>query len=250
MDSERRHQLRENDLAHSLMVTRDFFEKHSKQITVVALTALVLFAIASFVVRSRAAAHEDVWRQKNGLKFEGTQEGLRAVDQLFTIVKDSSDRRFVLDGLIEAGRQSLKLAKEAPFPPNRELNSRARRAFDELLMQFPREPMPTGIALAGLATVEENDFVLDHDLAHKEKTREYLTRLSSDSTLDGLPFQRMALDRLKRLDAIFQVTEFAPAPPPPPPPPVEAAAPVAAPVDGETAPVKVEPIKVAPVDQP
>lgn len=247
MDSERRHQLRENDLAHGLGVTRDFFEQHSKQITVVALTALVLFAIGSFVVRSRATAHEDVWRQKNELKFDDQKEGLRSVDQLLTIVNDSSDRRFVLDGLVEAGRQSLKLSKDAPFPPDREFNGRARRAFEELLKRFSREPMPTGIALAGLATVEENDYVLDHNLAHKEKAREYLTRLSTDSMFNGLPFQRMALDRLKTLDSIFVVTEFAPAPPAPP---AEPAAAVDVPVEGAPVPVKVEPSQVEPAGQP
>jgi hypothetical protein len=246
MDSERRHQLRENDLAHTLMVTRDFFEQHSKQITIVAITALVLFAIGSFVIRSREEAHQDVWRQKNVLKFEGTQEGLRSVDQLLAIVKDCRSTACA-GGLIDAGRQSLKLAMNAPFPPERELNSRARRAFDELLKQFPREPMPTGIA-AGRATVEENACVLDHHLAPTEKARENLTRLSSDSMFNGLPFQRMALDRLKTLDSIFQVTEFAP--PPPPPPPAETAAPVDAPVEGEAIPVKVEPIKVEPADHP
>lgn len=247
MDSERRHQLRENDLAHGLTVARDFLEQHSKQITVVALTALVLFAVGSFVVRSRAAAHEDVWRQKNELKFENPQEGLRSVDLLLNIVKDSSDRRFVLDGLVEAGKQSLRLSQLAPFPPERELNNRARRAFEELMKRFPREPLPTGIALAGLATVEENEFVLDHNLAHKEKAREYLTRLSTDSMFNGLPFQRMALDRLKNLDSVFVVTEFAPAPPPPP---AEAAAPVDVPAEGEAVPVKVEPVKVEPAGQP
>lgn len=247
MDSERRHQLRENDLAHGLTVTRDYFEQHSKQITFVALTVLVLFAVGSFVVRSRSEARSDEWRQKNELKFDDPKDGLRSIDQLLSIVKSSSDSRLVLDGLIEAGRQSLKLAQEAPFPPDRELNERARQAFDELLKHFPREPMPTGVALSGLATVEENSFVLDHNLAHKEKAREYLTRLSSDSTFSGLPFQRIALDRLKTLDSIFVVTEFAP---PPPPPPAEAAAPTDAPVEGAAAPAKIEPAKVDPAGQP
>lgn len=247
MDSERRHQLRENDLAHGLTVTRDFFEQHSKQITIVAITALVLFAIGTFVVRSRATAHEDVWRQKNTLNFEGTAEGLRSVDQLMTMVRGSSDRRFILDGLAEAGRQSLRLAMDAPFPPDPELNARAREAFEEMLKRFPGEPLPTGVALSGLATVEENEFILDHNLAHKEKAREHLTRLSSDSMFTGLPFQRMALDRLKSLDSLFVETEFEPAPPPPP---EEVVAQEEAPVDGEAAPPEAEPVQVEPVDVP
>lgn len=241
MDSERRHQLRENDLAHGLTVTRDFFEQHSKQITVVAVSALAIFAIASWVVRSREQAHEDIWRQKNELKFETAQDGLRSVDQLLAMAKSSSDRRFALDGLIQAGRESLRLAKEVPFPPDRELNGRARAAFEELKSRFPNEALPVGVALSGLATVEENDYVLDHNVAHKEKAREYLTRLSSDPIFNGLPFQRIAMDRLKALDSVFTVTEFAPPAPPPDPAlsmPVEGTGQADKPVE---VPVKVEP---------
>ncbi len=247
MDSERRHQLRENDLAHGLTVTRDFFEQHSKQITLAAATVLGLFLIASLVIRSRETAHQDIWRQKNELTFDDPKQSLHSVDQLLTLAKESSDRRFALDALIQAGRESLRLAKEAPFPPDKEFNARARMAFEELLKRYPGDGLPVGVSLAGLATVEENEFVLDHNAAHKDKAKEYLTRLSSDSKFSGLPFQRMALDRLKALDSIFVVTEFAPAPLPPP---VEAAAPVEpAPIDPNQ-PVKIEPVKVEPPAQP
>lgn len=245
MDAERRHQLRENDLAHGLTVTRDFFEQHSKQITVVAVTALAIFIIGSFLVRSREQAQEDMWRQRNELKFENAQEGLRSVDQLLALVKGTSDRRFIVDGLIQAGRESLRLAKEVPFPPDRELNGRARAAFEELLRRFPGEALPAGVALSGLATVEENDFVLDHDVAHKEKAREYLMRLSSDPTFHGLPFQRVALDRLKMLDSLYVVTEFAQ--PPPAPPPEETPT---DPAEQSGKPAENEPAKIEPAGQP
>jgi len=235
MKSERRHELRENDLAHTLTVTRDFFEQYSKQITIGAVAILAVFAITSFVLRSRAEAHHDVWRQKNLLSFETPQEGAKGVDRLLELVDETSDRRFVLDGLMEAGRQSLKLAREAPFPPDREMNKRARRSFEELLKRFPRDPLPVGVALGGLATVEENEFLWDYDLSHKEKARGYLSRLSADSMFQSLPFQRTALDRLKSLDSVFQVTVFMP--PPPPPPPV-----VETPTDAAAAPVPVEPV--------
>ena len=221
MDAERRHHLRENDLAHGLTVTRDFFEQHSKQITVVAVTALALFAIGSFVVRSRAESHQDIWRQKHELKYENAQQGLQSIDRLLALANETSDRRFTLDALAEAGRQALRLAKEAPFPPDRQLNERARTAFEELMRRYQHEPLAVGVALAGLATVEENAFVLDHNLAHKEKAREYLTRLSSEAQFAGLPFQRMALDRLKNIDGVFQVTEFAPPAPSEPETPAE-----------------------------
>lgn len=243
MDAERRHHLRENDLAHGLTVTRDFFEQHSKQITVVAVTALALFAIGSFVVRSRAESHEDIWRQKHELKFENAQMGLQSVDRLLSLANETSDQRFIMDALTEAGRQALRLAKEAPFPPDRQLNDRARTAFEELMRRFPREPLALGVALTGLATVEENEYVLDHNLAHKEKAKQHLTRLSTEAQFAVLPFQRMGLDRLKNIDNVFQLTEFAPPPPPEPAAEVEGA------VEGIDKPIEPTPTPV-PAPQP
>jgi len=210
MKAERRHELRENDLAHALSVAREYLEQHSKQITVVAVVALALFAFVSFALRSRAAAHEDVWRRKNELKFDGVTQGRQAVDGLLAMVGETSDERFALDGLLDAGRQALRLAREAPIPPDRELNDRARRAFEELLRRFPGNSLAAGVAVSGLATVEENDFLLDRDPTHKERAREYLTRLSKDALFNGLPFQRLALDRLKTLDETFSVIHFQP----------------------------------------
>ncbi len=215
MKAERRHELRENDLAHALSVARDYLEQHSRQITIFAVVALALFAVVSFAMRSKAAAHEDVWRRKNALSFEGPDKGRKAVDSLLTMVGESSDQQFVLDGLLDAGRQALRLAREAPLPPDRELNNFARRAFEELLRRFPGNPLAVGVALAGMATVAENDFLLDHAAAHKDRAEEYLTRLSTDALFNGLPFQRQALDRLKTLDETFSVIHFQPPQPPP-----------------------------------
>jgi hypothetical protein len=219
MKAERRHELRENDLAHALSVARDYLEQHSRQITIFAVVALALFAVVSFAMRSQVAAHEDVWRRKNSLSFDGPDKGRKAVDSLLTMVGESSDQQFVLDGLLDAGRQALRLAREVPLPPDRELNNFARRTFEELLRRFPGNPLAVGVALAGLATVAENDFLLDHAAVHKDRAEEYLTRLSTDALFNGLPFQRLALDRLKTLSEIhFQ-------PPQPPPESAEKAEP-------------------------
>lgn len=232
MKAERRHELRENDLAHALSVARNYLERNSKQITVAAVVVLAVFAVASFAIRSRAAAHEDVWRRKNELSFDGLANGRQAVDSLLAMAGESTDRQFVLDGFLDAGRQALRLAREAPVPPDRELNSRARRAFEELLRRFPGNPLASGVALSGLATVEENDFLLSRDPSHKELAKGYLTRLSKEALFNGLPFQRLALDRLKNLDETFSVIHFQP----PALPPVETA-------------TTVEP-EVKPVEQP
>ncbi len=229
MKAERRHELRENDLLHAISVAREYLDKHGKQITVLAVVALALFAVVSFSMRSRAAAREDVWRRKNSLSFDGLDKGRSAVKDLLVMAGESSDDRFVLDALLDSGRQSLRLTREAPIPPDRELNDLARQSFKELQKRFPNNPIAVGVALSGLATVAENDFLLDHDRVHMKQAEEYLDRLAKDSLFNGLPFQRLALDRLKTLDETFRVIHFQP--PMPAPEAVDEADPEVEPVE-------------------
>ncbi len=232
MKAERRHELRENDLVHALGLAREYFEKNSGRITLFAVAALAVFAAVTFALRSRAAAHEDVWRRKNQLTYEDPSKGAQSIDRLMTLVAETSDPQLALEGLLDAGRQALRLAREVPFPPDRELNNRARKAFEELLRRFPNNPLAVGVALSGLATVAENDFMVNHDPACKSEAASFLERLSKDAMFNGLPFQRMALDRLKSLDETFQVVLFQP--PLPPEEPVDVVEAQVDPIDSET----------------
>lgn len=234
MKADRRHELKENDLAVMLQNTRQYLDVHGKQIGTGALIALAVLAAITFVVRSRAAAVEDVWRRRGQLSFESLEEGKKSLDALEGISRELSDPSFVMGALMDRGREALKLAQLAPLPPDSELNRKARAAFEELLTRFGDNPLAAGAALSGLATVEENEFVLDGNESHKAKAREYLDRIVADARLNGMPFQRLALDRLKALDATFsKVVTQAPAPLPLPPPP--------APVDVPTEAPKTEP---------
>ena len=119
------------------------------------------------------------------------------------MVNEVSDESFILVSLFDIGRESLRLAQLAPVPPDPTLTTWAERAFQDLLERFPNNPLGVGVALSGLATVEENRFVLDEDLSHKARAREYLVRIIDHELLAGMPFQRIAVDRRKSLDAVF-----------------------------------------------
>jgi len=227
MKAERRHELRENDLHHALLQARAYLDEHSKEITIVAVVALLVFGGASFALRARTTAYEDLWRRKQALSFDGADAGRKSLESLAALSRDASDPEFVLGALLEQGRQALRLTQSVPFPPDRQFNNDARNAFNQLLERFPNNPLAVGTALTGLATVEENEFLLDHDPAHKNQAREHLTKAAGDSRLNGLPFQRIALDRLKKLDDIFVVYVFEPPPPPPPDADVEPVDPAA-----------------------
>jgi len=158
---------------------------------------------------------DDVWRRRTQLSFETIDVGKKSLETLENITRDVSNETFVLTSLMDQGRQALRLAQQAPVPPDRELNEKARQAFEQLLSRFADNPLAVGVALSGFATVEENEFVLDGNLSHKEKAREHLNAIVGNPQLNALPFQQLALDRLKSLDATFSKVTVAPPPPPP-----------------------------------
>ncbi len=211
MKAERRHELRENDLLHAIQVGKDYLRDNSGRVSVVCIVVIVAAAAISFGIRSRAAAHEDIYRRMDLLNFDSVEAGRESLDSLAAMIRESTDEEFILKGRLEQGRQALRLAQEVHFPPDADLNTEARHAFEGMLARFPDNPLATGIALNGLATVEENEFAYDEDPSHKKKAREHLTAVVGNPLLTGMTFQRIALDRLDTLDETFTtVTMVAP----------------------------------------
>ncbi len=236
MKADRRHELKENDLLLALDRARTYLDVHGKQVGLIALGILVVFGAISFGFRARAAAKEDLWRRRGELVFEPVDVGKKSLETLENITREVNDRDFVRAGLMDLGRQALRLAQQVPFPPDREMNQKAREAFEELLSRFGDNPLAVGVALSGLATVEENEFVLDGSLEHKEKTRAHLNAIVGNPKLNALPFQQLALDRLKNLDATFTKVVVEAPPPLPLPAPTEEAQVDEAPENAESEP--------------
>jgi hypothetical protein len=208
MKAQRRHELRENDLAHALGVAWDYLNDNSTQILVAVIVVGAVIVAGLFSLRSRAAALEDIWQRRSQLSYESTEVGLASLDALAAMTKDVSDERFVLTSLLEQGQQALRLTQQVSAPPDPGFNDRARDAFGQMLSRFKDSPLAIGLAHTGLATVEANAFVLDGDMAHKERFERHLTAVIDDPALNGMPLQRMALDRRNAVDATFTRTEF------------------------------------------
>ena len=212
MKAERRHGLKENDLAHAIQVTQTYLQERGGRILFAVGAAVVVIAVVSVSMRSRAAALEDAWQRRKSLDFESVEEGRRSLGTLDAIRKEATDPTFVLTSLIDLGTHSLRLAQKVDDPPDPELNETARDAFTQLLARFPENPLAFGAAHCGLATVEENAFALDGNVEHKESARQHLEAVTANPAVQGLPFHRLALDRHKRLDKTFTVVRFEPAP--------------------------------------
>ncbi len=99
--------------------------------------------------------------------------------------------------------------------PSAEFLDMAADAYQELLERLPHRTLEKGVALFGLATIEADRFVLDQDLSHQDKAREYLERIRDAAEFNGMPHKAVALEQLNRLDDLFVVIALAdPLPPP------------------------------------
>jgi len=215
MKANRRHELKENDLAHALERGRDYLHENGRNVALIFLAALAVVVIATFTVRSRAVATEDAWRRKAQLLFDKEKpvEAKESLEKLIALTNTAAEESFVLSGLLDQAMQALRLAGEAATPPDPAFNEKAKVAFEQLLSRFPNNPLAVGVAHCGLATVAENRFALDGNPAHKNEAHRHLTAVIENKALERMPFYGLARDRRVALDDTFTRVRFDPAPP-------------------------------------
>ncbi len=214
MKAERRHELKENDLAHIIGQARVYLSEHGTKLALIALAVAAVIVVITVAMQSSTAGTENAWRQKQALAFTDVESGKASLDTLNALVSESKDDSFVLTSLIDQGTHALRLSQEAELPPDEELNNKARKAFTQLLSKFSANPLAFGAAHSGLATVAENDFAIDGESSHKEEARKHLTAITSNPALATTPLPQFASDRLARLDSVFTLVRFAPPLPP------------------------------------
>ncbi len=212
MKSERRHELRENDLALLMDRFSAYLQENGGRLALAVVGVLVVVAVVGIVVRSRTAALEDAWQRRRSLSFKDLEAGRRSLDTLTRLTEDAGDRTFVMGALIDTGRYALELSQKTENHPDPELNEKARTAFSRLLSEFPQNPLAVGAAHCGLASVEENAFALDGDLIHKAKAKAHLQAILDEPKFASMPFYGMATERLNNIDGVFTVTQFVAAP--------------------------------------
>lgn len=217
MKASRRHELKENELAHMIESAKTFFDERGKSILLVVVAAAAVIWIASFGLRSRATQHADEWARKMALEFDSTdlEKGRGALQSLASLARESSDKALVLSALIDQGTFALDLASGVESPPDLGLNDQAKQAFERLLSEYRGNPLAEGIARCGLATVAENAFALDGQSAHKQTALGHLEAVRDNTdAFTGTPFMTIALERLNNLDEVFTKIDFAPPLPP------------------------------------
>lgn len=231
MKSERRHELKESDLAHALEQGKGYMQQHGAMIGLGAIAVVAVVAVAGFVIRSRTADVEDRWFRHSQLTYDTPEATRSSLQSLLAMADETSDREFALSALMDAGRRALQGATSDSDVADPELNDFARQAFERVVERFSDNPLTLGIAHLGLATVEENEFSLDRDATHRQKAMQHLKAVTENKQAQSLPLYQTAMDRLEVIDKTFRTVVFlasapkdpeetkAPAPPTPGPPP-------------------------------
>jgi hypothetical protein len=251
MKAERRHELKENDLVHALESGREYVRKNGQRIGLYVVGMVAVVAIVVLIANARTRGVLDAYAQMGELKFETPESAKTDLKTLDAIIAGSSDRSFQLTGMIRKAEIAMLMASDAGATPDRELLEIAKTSYRDLLAKFPGEPVAIGVAHLGLATIAENEFVLDpnHSPSHREEARSHLQAIKDNAALSTLPVYRVANDRLAALDQTFTVVKFAPAPPPP-----MLAAPDAPPAEappaGSTESIEIAPPAAVPGEQP
>ncbi len=212
MKSERRHELKENDLAHALESIKQYLDVNGKRVGLIVLGCAAIIITVTLTVNASAASMEDRWQRKSQLAYSSPDEGKQSLATLETLIADSSDDQFNLSALLDQGMHGLRLSQDVELPPDKDLNETASRAFKKLLKQFSRNKLAVGAAHTGLATVAENNYVLEGDSKLKAEAKQHLQAILDDPAMATLPFYKIASDRLAKLDKTFSPVSFVAAP--------------------------------------
>lgn len=216
MKTGRRQELRANDLAQMLQDLRDSFRAYGNYVVggLVIIGAVIL--VWFYLQYSASEALAEATRQVQALPYNTDAEVRSSVSKLNELAAEIDDGPFLAEALQRAAAMAMSRAQAGEDgTPSAEFLDMAADAYQELLERLPHRTLEKGVALFGLATIEADRFVLDRDLSHQDKARQYLERIRDAAEFNGTPLKTLALEQLNTLDDLFVVVALAdPLPPP------------------------------------
>ncbi|MFH0981231.1 MAG: hypothetical protein V2A79_06815 [Planctomycetota bacterium] len=231
MKTERRQELKTNELAVMLEAAREFFRKWGSYL--LGAVVVIILGIAFVAYRAKAAEQQlsDAWQSLSKIRQNSflTQSGekrtdaeiQRGLEGLQALADETKDVDLLFEILASRAQIAMQLSSRGNDGVDLVYLDEAERAYHTLKERLPNNPLAAAIALNGAANIEADRFVADGAPTHKENARDLLEQLRDDPRFANTPFQRSALDRLNRLDEVFRRVALAPAPKPMPMAPLE-----------------------------
>lgn len=211
MRTERRQELRTNELSQQLRDAADYMKRNATTLTIGLVAAVVIvgggFAYASSLKNQRAEA----W---NKLTLSGPDtDAVVRVEQAESVLQDEITPELSLQALLAIGDVSMREALDLkPSTPALDAGaassdvdwaSRAKQAYSQILERFPEKPVPMGQAMIALGVLAENE-------GDVERARSWYQRVLDEERFALLPFRTHAEYRLTGLEHWSEPVVFPP----------------------------------------
>lgn len=221
MKTQRRQDLKTNDLSVYMKQVVDYFNAHA--VAIVAGAAVVVMAVAAAVYANHTATRnrELGWEAYRKVVTasaipdpDNPNWGTDAIAQWETLIAAFDDPTLNLRATWQLAGFCLQQFIGSDDDTLRgELLDTAERQCRAILDQDSPSVLRAA-ALNGLAVIEENRYVIDASDIHKDRARGYLEQMRNEPQFLGTPFQAQALARLNAFDELWQPLELAPEPAP------------------------------------
>ncbi len=212
MKTQRRQDLKANDLSVYLQQISEYFNKHAGMITVVSIGVIAVVAAAVFAHRSGIQHREYAWEAFNAAALASRTPGPEAatwqkemIATWETIIDDYGDTDVAPLAQYQIIQFCLQQFLESEAGDTRgQLLDTAEKYCTSTLSAAGSNTTLKATALNALCAIEQNRYVLDGDLAHKEKAKSYLERIRNGSEFVGTAFQDDVLARLNEFDSLWR----------------------------------------------
>jgi len=206
MRSDRRHELRQNELSAQIDRVTESVKQNATLLTTIIVGAIVIVGGAVWFVNQRASAQGDAWSRLQP-SAENTDPTV-LLAQYEAVARDNVTPEITRSAYLMVGETALtELRKgrkqgDAPNPErNAEMRDKAKAAYEKVVADPGKDVTALGQALMGLG-------VLAEDAGDFDKAREIYGRVIAHTGLKDTPFAKEAAYRTAHMNEWSAMIEF------------------------------------------
>ncbi len=229
MKTQRRQELKANDLSVYLQQVSEYFNKHAGMITIVSIGVIAVVAAAVFANRTAVQHREYAWEALNSADVASRTPGPERATWQKEMIASWED---IVDNYGDTDVAPLARYRIVQFCLRQFLESdtgdmrgqfldTAEKHCNSILDSAGSNTSLKATALNALSAIEQDRYVLDGDLAHKETAKSYLERIRNGPEFIGTAFQDDVLTRLNEFDSLWHPLVLLDPPPEPATEPTE-----------------------------
>ncbi len=190
MKTQRRHDLKSNELSQILQQARAFFAESGSKVLAVVLVLVLLVAVGVYLSHSRTLARQESWSRMYAVM--SGSANTKASD-LRTLARQSDNEKLAALALKAYADMSMRDMVIMPATPDQAQTVKdVEAALQSIISDYGSNTFATAGARVKLGIVYENS-------GKWQEARAVYQKLSEDESLTGFVVPKLAADRLKDL---------------------------------------------------